>query len=329
MPSVSVIIPVYNVEPYMARCARSLFGQTLQDIEFIFIDDCSPDRSIEIMREILETEFPTRKSQVKVFRMPQNSGQAKVRMQGISMATGDYVIHCDSDDEVAPFAYQMMYEKAVVDDLDIIVCDFILVKDGHEFIRSQYAEQGKEVQSIFFCQTMGSLWCRMIKNRVLDNLIAPIGNMTEDIVITVQAICNSRRIGYIHEPLYYYYIRDNSTTMNAGQEFDLSRWMQSSANARLLINLLVQRYGFNEDQPSVMYYKYRHRDALKAYVQIPKFYKMWKETFPEVDKCFLFMPNIPIIDKYWYLLIRLHLYYPWKNTTNAIRRMIYSRINAL
>ena len=52
MPAVSVIIPVYQVEPYMARCARSLFGQTLEDIEFLFIDDCSPDRSIDVMREV-------------------------------------------------------------------------------------------------------------------------------------------------------------------------------------------------------------------------------------------------------------------------------------
>ena len=63
MPAVSVIIPVYKVEPYMARCARSLFSQTMEDLEFIFIDDCSPDRSIDVMREVLE-EFPERKDQV-------------------------------------------------------------------------------------------------------------------------------------------------------------------------------------------------------------------------------------------------------------------------
>ena len=53
MPAVGVIIPVYKVEPYAARCARSFFGQTLEDIEYIFVDDCSPDRSIEIIKEVL------------------------------------------------------------------------------------------------------------------------------------------------------------------------------------------------------------------------------------------------------------------------------------
>ena len=130
MPAVSVIIPVYNVEPYMARCARSLFGQTLKDIEFLFIDDCSPDRSIEIMSEVLE-EFPERKGQVTVFRMPCNSGQAAVRMQGIKMAKGEYLIHCDSDDYVLlPEAYERLYEKASAEDLDIVTCNFETERDG-------------------------------------------------------------------------------------------------------------------------------------------------------------------------------------------------------
>ena len=79
MPAVSVIIPVYNVEPYIARCARSLFSQTLEDLEFIFIDDCTPDRSMEVVREVLEQEFPARESQVRVFRMPVNGGLANAR----------------------------------------------------------------------------------------------------------------------------------------------------------------------------------------------------------------------------------------------------------
>ena len=76
MPAVSVIVPVYNVEPFVARCVRSLFSQTLEDLEFIFIDDCTPDRSMEVIREVLEREFPAREPQVRFFQMPENSGQA-------------------------------------------------------------------------------------------------------------------------------------------------------------------------------------------------------------------------------------------------------------
>ena len=58
MPKVSVIIPVYGVEKYIERCARSLFEQTLNDIEYIFVDDCSPDKSIEILERIIEEYRP-------------------------------------------------------------------------------------------------------------------------------------------------------------------------------------------------------------------------------------------------------------------------------
>ena len=81
MPKVSVIIPVYGVEKYIERCARSLFEQTLDDIEYLFIDDCTPDRSIEVLKSILE-EYPNRKEQVIIHRMEQNSGQAAVRKWG-------------------------------------------------------------------------------------------------------------------------------------------------------------------------------------------------------------------------------------------------------
>ncbi len=63
MPAVSVIIPVYKVEPYIARCARALFSQTMEDLEFIFVDDCTPDASIAVMQEVLQ-EFPKRKERV-------------------------------------------------------------------------------------------------------------------------------------------------------------------------------------------------------------------------------------------------------------------------
>ena len=99
MPKVSVIIPVYGVEKYIEKCARSLFEQTLDDIEYLFVDDCTPDKSVDILKHILE-EYPHRKSQVVIHRMEQNSGQAVVREWGVKNAKGDFIIHCDSDDWV-------------------------------------------------------------------------------------------------------------------------------------------------------------------------------------------------------------------------------------
>ena len=94
-PKVSVIIPVYNVEPHIERCARSLFEQTLEEIEYIFVNDCTPDASMRILQNVLEN-YAQRKNQIIIINQPYNMGAAKAREIGIKAASGEYIIHCDS-----------------------------------------------------------------------------------------------------------------------------------------------------------------------------------------------------------------------------------------
>ena len=123
MPKVSVIIPVYKAEPYIRKCAESLFGQTLRDMEFVFVDDASPDRSIEVLGEVLDA-FPGRRSQVKVIRHEKNSGSAAARITGLKNVTGDFVGWCDSDDYVDPEMYRLLLEKAESDGCDVVICNY-------------------------------------------------------------------------------------------------------------------------------------------------------------------------------------------------------------
>ena len=73
-PKVSIIVPIYRVEEYIERCAESLFAQTFDDIEYIFVDDCSPDKSVEILQRTLE-KYPHRKRLTRIERLSSNSGQ--------------------------------------------------------------------------------------------------------------------------------------------------------------------------------------------------------------------------------------------------------------
>ena len=84
---------------YVEKCAASLFGQTLDDLEIIFVDDCSPDNSIELVKKTLEN-YPERICSTKILRKPSNGGLAAARKYGLEYANGEYVIHCDSDDWV-------------------------------------------------------------------------------------------------------------------------------------------------------------------------------------------------------------------------------------
>ena len=111
-PKVSVIVPIYGVEAYIERCAVSLFEQTLDDIEYIFVNDCTPDESMKILSHVL-SRYPHRTDQVVIINQPKNMGAAKAREVGIKAAKGEYIIHCDSDDWVDKDMYFLMYQEAV------------------------------------------------------------------------------------------------------------------------------------------------------------------------------------------------------------------------
>lgn len=316
MPAVSVIIPVYKVEPYMARCARSLFGQTLDDIEFLFIDDCSPDRSIDVMREVLEG-FPERKDQVTVYRMPVNSGQAAVRMQGMALARGEYVIHCDSDDYVDVNAYAALYGKARAEDLDVVTCDMAVEQDGR--VVEHVSGKCTSVARMLEGRERWNLVCRMIRRTLCEGIVPPVADMGEDMVIAVQAQLKARRTGHVDQTLYIYCFRDNSITNQEGNEALVARWESLMKNARLLVSLLEDRYGYSGDEPELVHFKYRCRRIIRPLVHIPEFYRRWKETFPEVDRKILSLPTLSLKEKFWFLLIHLRLYHPFKRITGWFR----------
>ena len=312
MPAVSVIVPIYNVERYMEKCARSLFGQTLEDMEFVFVDDCTPDRSVEILLDVLEA-FPSRKAQVKVFRMPQNSGQAMVRMKGISLATGDYLIHCDADDFVEECAYETMYRKAVAESCDIVICDYRRGGDvpGWETC-STYSRPGNEIKDILTGRVMGSLCFRLVKRTLTEALIPPVGDMAEDMAICIQLTAKALSFGYVPLPLYSYLMRPDSISHGAGMKAAMARQEALYANSSLSVAFLQTRCGFTGYEPEIVLFKYRTRHYLKPYVHHKEVYKQWRGTFPEVDRQLFCTPGIPWAEKFWYVLIRLHLYHPWK-----------------
>ena len=81
-PAVTVVVPIYNVERYIEKCARSLFEQSLANLEILFVNDCTPDNSIDIILKVL-ADYPQRKEQTRIIKMSSNSGRAAVRRQGL------------------------------------------------------------------------------------------------------------------------------------------------------------------------------------------------------------------------------------------------------
>lgn len=316
MPAVSVIIPVYDVEAYVGRCARSLFSQTLSDIEYIFVDDCTPDRSMQVVEDVL-ADFPARRPQVKTFRMNRNSGQAAVRMQALSLATGDYVIHCDSDDTVEPDAYRLLWEKAVSEDLDIVTCDFLKEgKNGWKHVDGNCPS----VDALLRDRAPWNLVCRLVRRSLLDGIVPPAGNMGEDMVITLQATLRASRTGHVGTALYRYWYRPSSISKTSGKDAALGRWKSLTANVSLAVDLLCREYGYRGDEPALTALKYYSRHHLEPFLGDPSVRRLWRDTFPEVDRKLLFTPGIPLETRFWFALIHLHLYGPVKRVTALFRQ---------
>lgn len=116
---VSILVPIYGTEKYIERCTRSLFEQTYSNIEFVFVNDCTPDRSVEILKSILE-KYPQQKSNTKIISHDKNRGVATARNTLLDNATGDYVMWVDSDDYIDKNAVKILIQKVVQTNADII-----------------------------------------------------------------------------------------------------------------------------------------------------------------------------------------------------------------
>ena len=116
-PKVSVIVPVYNCEAFLSQCIESLRAQTLSEIEMIFVCDASPDNSLAILREAEEAD-----DRIRVIAFEQNRGVSAARNAGLDIASGEYVIFCDSDDWIEPQMYARLYDMAKEHDADIAFC---------------------------------------------------------------------------------------------------------------------------------------------------------------------------------------------------------------
>ena len=140
---VSVIVPIFKVRDFIERCVCSLFDQTLDEVEYIFVDDASPDDSIDVLKSCME-QYPTRKDQVIIITHEKNLGLPAARNTGLVRASGEYVLHCDSDDFVEREMLEEMYKVAKESDADMVYCDFYLTFAENERYMTNYAYESSE-----------------------------------------------------------------------------------------------------------------------------------------------------------------------------------------
>jgi glycosyltransferase involved in cell wall biosynthesis len=253
-PQVSIIVPVYNVSKFIERCARSLFEQTFDNIEFVYVNDCSPDNSIEILRTVL-SDYPQRLPQVKFIEHERNKGLASTRNTGMKASNGEYILHVDSDDYIELDTVELLYQKAIADKADIVACDFYLDWGKAKKIWEQpFQNSSKEyTKKILSAELIPSLWAKLIRRELyFDNNIWGFEgiDMGEDYVLTTRLCYFAKKISKVEKPLYHY----NQINENAFSK----TW--SNANSQNIIDGLKIVSDFFELQPDYSEYS----DSIEA-----------------------------------------------------------------
>lgn len=309
MPKLSVIIPVFNTEKYIKKCADSLFEQKMTDVEYIFVDDCSSDRSIEVVKESTKSH-PSIKGQVKFLKMDHNSGSVSTRIEGLKQATGDYVIFCDSDDWIEPDMYSLLYNKAVTDDLDIVIGSYRECKGkSHTFRRQLVSDKSDLISSLLSYRLSPSMCIKMIKRDLWNqNITAPSACMGEDSVFSLQILMASQNTGFEPDAIYNYHINPSGMCQSLAKEKILRRYNGAVSNTEQILEILISNNLLNRYKKEVDVLKARHRDYLLPLIGDSHYFKMWHNTFPEINFRLLFNKYMPLKLKIRYLLAILRIY---------------------
>ena len=222
---VSVLVPIYGVEKFVAQCATNLMEQSYKDVEYVFVNDCTPDASIDQLMQVIE-QYPERQQQVKIINHAENQGLAMARNTALNAATGDAVVFVDSDDYVESSMIEKLVDKMLNARVDIVDGGYSIVSNGS--LIKQYLPMhvgDKAYLKTYLCQNVESnhIWGRLIKKSLfVDNNISFFKGVDygEDFSVLPRLLINARR-SWIDECLYYY--RDdnpqsytnNITTNNA------------------------------------------------------------------------------------------------------------------
>ena len=213
----SVIVPVYNVEPYLPACLDSLLAQTLKDLEILLVDDGSTDAS-GVIADRYAAEHP---DIVRCLHVD-NGGQGRARNFALPLARGEYLGFVDSDDWILPEMYERLCGLADETGADVAVCDFLeRYDDGSE----RLAPAALQDHPLSFA---GSCCNKVFRASLARGLRFPEGLWYEDFFFSAVMLMRSQRTEYLREPLYIYR-RGQPSTMhnnNAAKNLDMLRIME-------------------------------------------------------------------------------------------------------
>ena len=204
MTKVSIIVPVYNTENYIERCLNSLVNQTLEDIEIIVVNDGSTDNTGKILQKY--------RDKIKIIEQ-KNSGIATTRNKGLEIATGKYIAFVDSDDWLEIDEIEKLYNKAIDNDFDCVMCNYWYIDDKKKW--NGVVSATKDITNIndkkeFIIKMFPVIWDKLYKREKIKSFKFKDGVWAEDVEYLYRIMSNINSIGIVEDKLYYYYQREKS-----------------------------------------------------------------------------------------------------------------------
>ncbi len=218
-PLVSILVPVYNVEGCIERCARSVFEQTYRNLEFLFVDDGCTDRSINILERVIK-DYPHLRERIRLIHHETNKGLSASRNTLVFNSTGEFVYHVDSDDWLELFAIEKLIRKQREIDADIVVGKWdVYFPNGVVFKDNKTGcelEPSKYIEASLSMNVSCTIWSRLTrKSLYVDNLIRWDEKIwREDYSVLMKVYYFAKSTSYVDEVVYHYDRRRETSIMN-------------------------------------------------------------------------------------------------------------------
>lgn len=270
MIKVSVILPVYGVADYIEKCTESLLSQTLQEMEFIFVDDHGPDNSIELVQKKIENH--SRKDQFVFLKPEHNLGAGLARNYAIPYAKGEYIAFVDSDDTIDENMFMELYQKASQLNSDLCCCQmqkYYMDGSQGEIMQNPHVEEGEltHEKRAYILSNYVSLFASFIFKRemVLNNDIHfPEDRSADDSFFVSCAWMTAKSVAYVDKPFYHYLIRPGSvcTTKDSNKYLKrisvFNKLMQYSKDHKVYVEF--------KDEIDFMYIKKGYLSSVTNYI---------------------------------------------------------------
>lgn len=252
---VSIIIPVYNVAPFLDECLSSCINQTFRDIEIIVVNDGSTDESGQII------EAYAAKDRRFVVVNKKNEGLIYARKSGLDIARGVYVYHLDGDDYIETNTIEKLYDEAIKSNSDYIISYYYEVYNGKKEEKKQFKTGGLSGQDFVYymiVEEKWAIWGRLIRKSLFDKVVYRFIFMGEDLYFNMQIGLNVKKIGVVDACLYNHNKHSGSVT---GLQGSKRMWLDLKMYEGIFFLLKI--------------YHYRQSIIDEVYRRYLLFYRIW------------------------------------------------------